>query len=118
MRKIPYDIVSRDDLERKINEGVELTLIEVLPEEAYREAHLPGAINIPGDRLRRSIAMMAPDREGEVIVYCAKPSCTASDRAARLLSELGYSHVGHYRGGKEHWREGGLPLESGTPVHQ
>jgi hypothetical protein len=38
-----------------------------------------------------------------------------SDRAAALLTNLGYNHVFDYRGGKEHWKEGGLPVET-SPV--
>jgi rhodanese-related sulfurtransferase len=44
-------------------------LVEVLPEEEYREEHLPGAINIPLKRLDAQTAA-ALDRERPVIVYC------------------------------------------------
>jgi phage shock protein E len=44
-------------------------LVEVLPDEEYREEHLPGAISIPLKQLdRTSAAVLARDRA--VIVYC------------------------------------------------
>ena len=44
-------------------------LVEVLPEQEYREEHLPDAINLPLKRLDASTAA-ALDRERAVIVYC------------------------------------------------
>jgi rhodanese-related sulfurtransferase len=44
-------------------------LVEVLPEEEYREERLPGAINIPLKQLDASTAAVL-DRERPVIVYC------------------------------------------------
>lgn len=109
----PHEIISRPDLKKKIDEDQDLHLIEVLPEEEFREGHLPGAVNIPGDKIRETAPERIPARNDTVVVYCASPSCTASDRAAELLTDMGYHHVFHYRGGKQHWKEGGLPLENG-----
>ena len=44
-------------------------LVEVLPEQEFAEAHLPGAINIPLKRLTAQTAG-ALDRERAVVVYC------------------------------------------------
>ena len=44
-------------------------LVEVLPEEEYREQHLPGAVSIPLTHLdREQAARLDPGRT--VIVYC------------------------------------------------
>ena len=44
-------------------------LVEVLPEDEYREEHLPGAISIPLKRLDAASAAVL-DRGRPVIVYC------------------------------------------------
>jgi hypothetical protein len=44
-------------------------LVDVLPEAEYREAHLPGAINIPLKQLDAHTAR-ALDRGRPVIAYC------------------------------------------------
>lgn len=106
-------IISRADLEELIQEEQDFHLVEVLSSESFQEEHLPGAINIPGDSLRARAPEVIPDRDATVVVYCASPSCTASDRAAKLLADMGYTDVHDYRGGKQHWKEGGLPIESG-----
>ena len=54
-----------------------------------------------------------PDRDTEVVVYCANPDCESSVEVAERLVELGYTRVSHYAGGKQDWREAGLPLEGG-----
>ena len=63
---MPTDIF-RDDVRRLVADGAQL--VEVLPEQEYAEEHLPGAINIPLERLdRQAAAQLQPDRP--VIVYC------------------------------------------------
>jgi rhodanese-related sulfurtransferase len=44
-------------------------LVEVLPEEEYREEHLPGAINIPLKRLDGETTARL-DKRRAIIVYC------------------------------------------------
>jgi len=43
--------ISRDELKMKIERHDEFLLVETLPEMAYHHAHLPGAINLPPERL-------------------------------------------------------------------
>jgi rhodanese-related sulfurtransferase len=44
-------------------------LVEVLPEEEYREAHLPAAVNVPLKRLDAESAAVL-DKARPVVVYC------------------------------------------------
>ena len=66
-------------------------------------------------RARRTSARHAGSRirETEVVVYCMNPTCYSSVAVANRLVELGYRNVRHYPGGKEDWKEAGLPLEGG-----
>ena len=54
-----------------------------------------------------------PSFDAEVVVYCANPKCESSVEVAQRLVEMGYRNVRHYPGGKDDWREAGLPLEGG-----
>jgi rhodanese-related sulfurtransferase len=49
--------------------GRDTQLVEVLPEEEYRAAHLPGALNIPL-KLLDADTTAALDRMRPVVVYC------------------------------------------------
>jgi rhodanese-related sulfurtransferase len=44
-------------------------LVEVLPEEDYRELHLPGALNIPLKQLDAETTA-GLDKSNPVVVYC------------------------------------------------
>jgi rhodanese-related sulfurtransferase len=44
-------------------------LVEVLPEDEYREEHLPGAINVPLKKLDAATTADL-DRRKAVVVYC------------------------------------------------
>lgn len=53
----------------RLIEDEDAQIIDVLPEPEYTEAHLPGAVNIPLQRLdANSVAILSKDRP--VVVYC------------------------------------------------
>lgn len=66
--------ISRDDLKKKIDDQEDFKLVETLPSTAYHHAHLPGAINLPPDRVRELAPRLLPDKSAEIIVYCANPT--------------------------------------------
>lgn len=66
--------IDRDELQRKIESNERFFLVETLSEEKYRKAHLPGALNLPPDRLKELAPFVLPDKDALVIVYCASPT--------------------------------------------
>jgi len=105
--------IGRGRLWRKIGSGDELVIVDALSPISYAASHLPGAINIPPQSVDELADRRIPDRDTEIVVYCANPGCESSVEVATRLIELGYRNVRHYAGGKEEWREAGLPLEGG-----
>ena len=108
--------ISFDELRRKIETGERLFLVDALAPMSFAHSHLPGAINLPPAQVDPK---RIPDKDAEIVVYCANPECESSiDTAAQLLA-LGFTNVRHYPGGKDEWRSLGLPLErAGKPfVH-
>jgi rhodanese-related sulfurtransferase/DNA-binding transcriptional ArsR family regulator len=63
------------------------TLLDVRPPDEYAVAHLPGAINVPLDALRRGTASL-PDGK-RYVVYCRGPYCVFADEAVALLRKSG-----------------------------
>jgi rhodanese-related sulfurtransferase len=102
--------ISRDELKQKLDHPKKLVLVDVLSEDEFRELHLPSAINIPVDQLRRLAPEQMPNKDVEVIVYCSVATCQASENAAKELSDLGYSNVRRYVGGKQDWVQAGMPV--------
>ena len=68
------ETVSREELKAKMDRGEAFTLVETLAEVAYQHAHLPGAINLPPDRVQELAPRLLPDKGAEIIVYCASPT--------------------------------------------
>jgi rhodanese-related sulfurtransferase len=66
--------ISRKDLKDKIDRGEDFVLVETLPEEQYRHTHLPGALNVPPDKLRELTPELLPDKEADIVVYCGSPT--------------------------------------------
>ena len=105
--------VTTDELKRKIDRGDTFVLIETLAQHEFRRMHLPGAVNAPPLRIRELAPVLAPDKDTEIVTYCAGPRCHASGNAARELVDLGYTKVRHYPGGKEDWTAARFPVETG-----
>jgi len=103
--------ITREELQAKIQSEARLVLLEALPEQYWREGHLPGARLFPHDRVRELAAVAAPRKSDPIVVYCATTNCKNSEQAARELSELGYEDVRVYVEGKADWQSAGLPLE-------
>jgi rhodanese-related sulfurtransferase len=63
--------ISREDLKRKIDRHDHFHLVEALAPEKFRHTHLPGAINIPYDQVRELAPGLLPDKNAEIVTYCA-----------------------------------------------
>jgi len=59
--------VGRDEVRCLQERGA--TIVEVLPEEAYRLEHIAGAVNLPLKELDRSVLARFPPAE-PIVVYC------------------------------------------------
>jgi rhodanese-related sulfurtransferase len=66
--------IEREELKRKMDAGEEFLLVETLAPVAYAHEHLPGAINLPPDRVRELAPNLLPDKSAEIIVYCSSPT--------------------------------------------
>ena len=108
--------ITREDLAAKLGNGARVTLVEALPAKYYKERHLPGAVNLPHDRVDALAPSLLPDKGAEIVVYCASAPCKNSGIAAERLVELGYTRVRDYHEGKADWVAAGLPTERGTPA--
>jgi rhodanese-related sulfurtransferase len=105
--------ISRDEVQQKIDNGGDVALIETLPAESFEDFHLPGAVNVPLDeQFEEHIQQEVPDKNQEVVVYCASSDCDASVKAARKLQSMGYKQIYDYEAGKADWKAAGLPVES------
>jgi rhodanese-related sulfurtransferase len=111
-------VITLDELRARLESGDPVTLVEALPPMYYEQEHLPGALNVPHDQVDELAAELLPDRDAEIVVYCASGPCRNSGIAARRLESLGYANVSDYAEGKADWIAAGLPVETGVPAAQ
>ena len=69
----PVKTISRDELRSKLNRRENFVLLETLPKNSYDHAHIPTAKNLPPDEIK-SVASLVPDKNAEIVVYCANPT--------------------------------------------
>lgn len=62
--------ITLEDLTAKMHRGDRFVLVEALPPWKYRKEHLPGAINIPFNRVTKYAPKRIPDRDADIVVYC------------------------------------------------
>ena len=68
------ETISRNELKQKIDRGDNFKLVETLAPTAYQHAHLPSAINMPPDQLSQLAPTLLPDKQADIVVYCASPT--------------------------------------------
>ncbi|MGW5847505.1 rhodanese-like domain-containing protein [Streptomyces sp. NPDC055254] len=87
----------------------ELTVVDVRTPGEFASGHLPGAVNIPLDRLRRSLPeLREAAAKGGLLLVCA--SGARSENAARTLAEHGIA-AASLTGGTSSWSAGGHSLD-------
>jgi len=82
-------------------------LIDVRTPGEFKSGHIPGAKNIPLDKLSKQLNKIPKNRS--VIVVCQ--SGNRSRSACNMLINAGYEDVTNFSGGTIRWRMGGNKVE-------
>jgi rhodanese-related sulfurtransferase len=110
-------VITREALKAKLDSNDGPSIVEALPEKYFHHSHLPGAINLPHDAVDALAPVLLPDKNAEIVVYCASAACKNSGIAAEALVALGYRNVSIYEAGKADWIEAGSPIEGSAARH-
>lgn len=106
-QKDALEAVPAKELLERARKGL-VTVLDVRPPEEYAAGHVPGAINIPIDELKKRLKELPKSRE--VIAYCRGPYCLMSYDAVALLRSKGMK-ARRLEAGLPEWRQAGLPTE-------
>jgi ArsR family transcriptional regulator len=102
--------VSRTELRKRMKDGL-ITVLDVRPAEEFALGHIPGAINIPVNELKRRLTELA--KKQEIVAYCRGPYCVMAFEAVAALRESGYK-TRRLEDGMPEWRAAGLPVNVGA----
>jgi len=78
-----------------------LFVLDVRTPEEYAAGHLPGAANIPHDRLAARLGELSGARERDIVVYCRTGRRTAE--ALEILDKAGFKRLFHLKGDYTRW---------------
>lgn len=104
-------VVTLGELELLEQISVGAVLIDCRVPDSRSGVTIPGAVNIPHDRIIGFSDQLEPSRLS--IFFCNGPQCPQSPTAIRALLETGYpaSGLAYYRGGLHDWVTLAMPTE-------
>lgn len=106
--------MTSEELKRLIDSGAtqDIVIVDTQPSEYFREAHVPGAVNLPyADRIRTPVNL---PRAKTLVLYCPCEQEEESTAMAAKLEKLGYTRLKLLQGGLPRWRELGYPTVGST----
>ncbi|MGD8415119.1 MAG: rhodanese-like domain-containing protein [Candidatus Latescibacterota bacterium] len=116
--ELPEGAISIEEVKSLLDSGTAF-FIDARAAGPFEKGHIPGALNIPYDRLNEYYAELTatvpPD--AKVVCYCWSPTCDFSDQLATELKIMGYTDVVVFTGGWEEWQATGHPVE-GSEVEE
>lgn len=94
--------------------GRDIWLFDSRPAGKFITGHIPGAINLPLDVLKKDPAAVidkyAIPKTSTVVFYCAGRECTLSVDSADIFRKAGYADAVVYRNGVPGWNQKMQPL--------
>ena len=104
---VTYMDISPMEAKKMIDESPELIVIDV--SSAYKDGHLPGAINyyVGDGSLEKAIPGL--DKDATYLVYCHVDS--ASIQGAQMLVDAGFENVYRLEGNYDAWLKAGYETE-------
>ncbi len=99
----------RPDEAAKKTKDPNVVFVDVREPDEWEGGVVPGAVTIPRGLLELQIEDEVPDRNREIVCYCA--GGVRSALATKALNALGYGKVTSMIGGFNGWKDAGLPVQ-------
>ncbi len=106
--KLAFEIDSWD-LKVALEAGGNIVVLDARSPEAYKNEHIPGAINLPHRRMNEETTKHL-DKTALVIAYCDGIGCNASTKGALNMAKLGF-RAKELIGGLAWWKRDGHKTE-------
>ena len=115
MREVTAGQLSNMIDRKKYDPSFDVTIINVLNSDAYRDCHIQSSINLPlmkpfKNRVHNRLKSGKWKKDKTIVVYCANATCPLSRYAYQILTkEFGFTNVWSYEGGISDWVQQGYP---------
>ena len=116
-----YKLLSTEELNKWVEEGKEMVIIDTMPADSYEKGRIPEALNaeLPKTTLADAtdeqkqafISLLGENKDTPVVVYCGFVGCARSHVGAVIAMEEGFTNVYRVPGGIVAWQEAGFEVE-------
>ncbi len=65
-----FPVIDSEQLKSYLHGGQKVVLIDARPADEYRQAHIPGAINVPPERMKAAAFRLPKNKTTPIIFYC------------------------------------------------
>jgi rhodanese-related sulfurtransferase len=86
-------------------------VLDVRRAEEFAAGRVPGARNLPHDRIVADATALGVPKDAEIVVYCQ--SGRRANMALESLQKAGYTRLAHLEGDFPGWQSHGRPVEKG-----
>ncbi|MDD3214229.1 MAG: FAD-dependent oxidoreductase [Eubacteriales bacterium] len=93
-------LMTAEELDRLAASGKPFTVVDARVPAQYEKSRVPGAVNIPHERIRAAAKTLNPDQT--IITYCNKG--TTGNAAQNILLGKGFKRVYNLSGGEKQYR--------------
>ncbi len=90
----------------------EAVFVDARSAGSFRRGHIPGAINVPINRVKQTLPALPTDKETLLITYCGSIECPNAYQLMHLLLGYGYRNVRFLPRGLKDWQALGYPVET------
>lgn len=90
--------------------GEKVLVIDVRSPEEFAAGHVPGALNLPHDRITGNEPQLKDWKQKPVVIYCK--SGRRAGMAAGVLEQQGFGRLEHLSGDIGGWQAQGRPVST------
>ncbi len=95
------ELITAHELQEKIENGEEISIIDTRTEGQYMKSHVEGAINIPQEKMRAAADSL--DKEALTVTYCNKG--VTGNATQNILINKGFKKVYNLSGGHKNFEK-------------
>lgn len=106
--KEQIDETTPEEVHARLGGGDRFEILDVREQDEVETGIVPGAKHLSRQHFESLVEDVLPDKDAEVIVYCA--GGVRSAFSTRTLLELGYTNVKSMAGGMARWRDLGFEM--------
>ncbi len=98
--KNTFKHLTHDEAVKMMNENPDAILLDVRTQDEYDKKHIPKAVLLPIENLRKGDFAKIPDKNATIIIYCW--TGRRAEDSAQILADKGYKNV-YEMGGLVDW---------------